>query len=164
LSSQPTSILVVDDEPTLRMVLLKTLNRSGFRAEEARSGEEALAVIRQRPFDLVLLDIEMPGLEGVEACREISNLAPQTGIVVMSIRDEVNDVVEALAAGADDYVTKPFAFRELVARLRAVHRRIQRPHASHPATVTEGEVNMESSQTVLQGARQLVGWPQKRSR
>ena len=122
MSSQPTSILIVDDEPTLRMVLQKCLSASGFAAEEAQNGEEALASIRQRPFDLVLLDLETPGVGGVEACREISNVAPQTGIVIMSVRDGVNHIVDALEAGADDYVTKPFGFRELVARLRAVHR------------------------------------------
>ena len=138
MSSQPTSILIVDDEPTLRMVLQKCLSASGFAAEEARSGEEALAAIRQRPFDLVLLDLDMPGLGGAEACREISNVAPQTGIVIMSVRDGLNDVVDTLAAGADDYVTKPFGFRELVARLQAVHRRAQRPRASLPASLTAG--------------------------
>lgn len=143
------------------MVLHKSLRASGFRAEEARSGEEALAAIRQRHFDLVLLDLEMAGLDGVEACREISNFAPQTGIIVMSVRDEVNDVVEALAAGADDYLAKPFGFRELVARLRAVDRRIQRPRASLPATLTAGEVNLDDNQPISQGASQLVF--QKRS-
>lgn len=164
MSSQPTSILIVDDEPTLRMVLRKSLSASGFRAEEAPSGEEALAVIRQRQFDLVLLDIEMPGLGGVEACREIGNFAPQTGIVIMSVRDAVSDVVDALTAGADDYVTKPFALRELVARLRAVHRRIRRPVGSVPASPMEGDPNVERDQTVLHGAGPWMPWLQKRSR
>lgn len=162
--SPPTSILIVDDESTLRIVLRKSLNRSGFAAEEAQTGEEALAAIRQWPFDLILLDLEIPGLGGVDACRKIHLFAPQTGIVIMSVRDEVSDVVDALAAGADDYVRKPFAFRELVARLRAVHRRIQRPRPALTASLAKGELNMKRNQTVLQDAIPLVPRLQKRSR
>jgi two-component system, OmpR family, KDP operon response regulator KdpE len=164
LSTPPTSILIVDDEPTLRKVLQKGLSASGFRAVEARSGEQALAAVRQGHFDLVLLDLEMPGLGGVQACREISEFAPQTGIVIMSVHDEVNGMVDALAAGADDYVTKPFAFRELLARLRAVHRRVQRPRAPNPATLAEPEVNIESGPPVLHSAGELIPWLQERFR
>lgn len=123
MSSQPTSVLVVDDEFALRKALRTALTAIGFTLEEARNGEEALGAVRQRAFDLVLLDINMPGVGGIEACREIRGLVPKTGIVMVTVSDAENDKVNALEAGADDYVTRPFRFRELVARLRAVLRR-----------------------------------------
>lgn len=134
MSSQPTSVLVVDDEFALRKALRTSLTAVGFAVEEARNGEEALGAVRQREFDLVLLDINMPGLGGIDACREIRGMAPQTGIVMITVRDSETDKVNALEAGADDYVTKPFRLRELVARLRAVLRR------THPAEVAESSV------------------------
>lgn len=99
MSSQPTSVLVVDDEFVLRKALRKSLAASGFAVEEARNGEEALSVVRQQPFDLVLLDINMPGVGGVEACRKIRGLAPQTGIVMVTVCDTEDDKVDALEAG-----------------------------------------------------------------
>ena len=134
MSSQPTSVLIVDDEFGLRKVLRTSLSAVGFISEEARTGEEALGAVRQRAFDLLLLDINMPGAGGIEACREIRSLAPQTGIVMITVRDSETDKVNALEAGADDYVTKPFRLRELVARLRAVLRR------THPAEMPEASV------------------------
>jgi len=124
MASPPqVSVLVVDDEPALRKVIRSSLAASGFTVEEAGTGTEALRFMQQRPFDLVLLDINMPGMSGIEACREIRALAPGTGIVMVTVRDAEEDKVRALEAGADDYVTKPFRFRELVARLGAVLRR-----------------------------------------
>src|SRR5579862_2371674 len=122
--SQQCSVLVVDDEPSLRKVLRTSLSAGGFNVEEARSGEEALGVAQHRAFDLVLLDINMPGIGGVEACRRLRELSPRAGIVMVTVRDLEDDKVHALEAGADDYVTKPFKLRELTARLRAVLRRI----------------------------------------
>jgi two-component system KDP operon response regulator KdpE len=113
----------VDDEPSLRKVLRTSLSAGGFNVEEARSGEEALGVAQHKTFDLVLLDINMPGIGGVEACRRIRDLSPRAGIVMVTVRDLEDDKVQALEAGADDYITKPFRLRELIARLRAVLRR-----------------------------------------
>jgi two-component system KDP operon response regulator KdpE len=123
MSSQQSSVLVVDDEFSLRKVLRISLAASGFSVEEARNGEEALGTVRGHPFDLVLLDINMPGISGIDACRKIRGMSPHTGIVMVSARDREEDKVRALEAGADDYVTKPFNVRELTARLRAVLRR-----------------------------------------
>src|SRR6202161_3508309 len=121
--SQQCSVLIVDDEPSLRKVLRTSLSAGGFTVEEARSGEEALGVAQHKSFDLVLLDINMPGIGGVEACRRLRDLSPRAGIVMVTVRDQEDDKVQALEAGADDYITKPFRLRELIARMRAVLRR-----------------------------------------
>jgi two-component system, OmpR family, KDP operon response regulator KdpE len=117
------NVLVVDDEPSLRKVLLTTLTARGFAVEESGSAERAIELMRQGTFELVLLDINMPGMSGIEACRRIRSLSPQAAIVMVTVRDGESDIVQALEAGADDYITKPFRFGELVARLRAVLRR-----------------------------------------
>jgi two-component system KDP operon response regulator KdpE len=117
------NVLVVDDEPPLRSVLRTSLSARDFAVEEASSAEQALEIIPQRAFDIVLLDINMPGMGGLEACRRIRALTPHLGIVMVTVRDAEKDIVRALEAGADDYITKPFRFGELVARLRAVLRR-----------------------------------------
>lgn len=123
---QPSvSVLVVDDESSLRKALRGSLSASGFAVEEARSGEEAVNTVQQASFDVVLLDMNMPGMGGLEACRRIRGLRPNAGIVMVTVRDAEDDKVSALEAGADDYVTKPFQLRELIARLRAVLRRTQ---------------------------------------
>jgi len=143
MESRPTYVLVVDDEPALRKVLRTSLAASGFLIEEARSGEEAVDVLLQRTFDLVLLDINMPGIGGVEACREIRALAPKIGILMVTVRDAENDMVRALEAGADDYVTKPIRFRELVARMRAVLRRLEADSATQPAVIRVAALEMD---------------------
>jgi two-component system, OmpR family, KDP operon response regulator KdpE len=149
MSSQPTSILVVDDEFALRKALRTSLTASGFGVEEARNGEEALATVRQRAFDLVLLDINMPGIGGIEACRQIRGLAPQTGIVMVTVRDSENDKVNALEAGADDYVTKPFRLRELVARLRAVLRRTHPEETPEVSILKAGNLEIDLTRHLL---------------
>ncbi|HUI77479.1 MAG TPA: response regulator transcription factor [Bryobacteraceae bacterium] len=154
--SQPTSVLVVDDEFSLRKALRKSLNASGFDVEEARNGEEAVGAVRQRSFDLVLLDMNMPGVGGVEACRKIRGLAPQTGIVMVTVRDAENDKVDALEAGADDYVTKPFRLRELMARLRAVLRRTHGHEATQVSVLTAGDLEIDLERHLLKRAGQPV--------
>jgi two-component system KDP operon response regulator KdpE len=152
MSSPLNSVLVVDDEPALRKALRTSLTASGFAVEEARNGEEALGAVRQRPFDLVLLDINMPGAGGIDACRKIRDLAPQTGIVMVTVRDAENDKVTALEAGADDYVTKPFRLRELTARLRAVLRRTHVHDATQPVVVTAGDLEIDLERHLLRRA------------
>jgi two-component system, OmpR family, KDP operon response regulator KdpE len=117
------SVLIVDDEALLRKMLRTSLTASGFAVGEARNGEEAVATIQSHPFDLILLDINMPGIGGIEACRRIRDTSPHAGIVMITVRDFDDDKVRGLEAGADDYVTKPLKLRELTARLRAVLRR-----------------------------------------
>ncbi len=117
------TILVVDDEPSIRQALRVTLGKIGFEVAEAATGEEALALIRGEHYDAVLLDMNMPGMGGMMACKEIRQLSPGLPILMLTIRDNEDDKVEALESGADDYVTKPFHMRELTARVRAAIRR-----------------------------------------
>lgn len=116
------SILVVDDEPQIRRVLRTTLSTHGYEIAEAKTGEEALEWMRKEPPDLVLLDMNMPGMGGVEACREIRR-ASDAPIIMLTVRNAERDKVAALDAGADDYVVKPFGIEELLARIRAALRR-----------------------------------------
>src|SRR5579862_2350128 len=147
--SQQCSVLVVDDEPSLRKVLRTSLSAGGFNVEEARSGEEALGVAQHRAFDLVLLDINMPGIGGVEACRRLRELSPRAGIVMITVRDLEDDKVRALEAGADDYVTKPFKLRELTARLKAVLRRTSIQAAAEPTVLEIGNLKIDFERRVF---------------
>jgi two-component system, OmpR family, KDP operon response regulator KdpE len=115
-------ILVVDDEPQIRRMMRATLTSSGYRVDEARTGEEALEKLRAFLPDLVLLDLNMPGMDGLETCREIRS-GSDVPIVILTVRNAEKEKVEALDAGADDYVCKPFGMQELMARLRAALRR-----------------------------------------
>ena len=115
-------ILVVDDEPQLCRALRSTLSALGFIVADAASGEIALEMVRAEKFDLILLDINMPGLSGLETCRAM-RARSDVGILMLTVRDRTEDKIEALDAGADGYVTKPFDVNELLARVRAVLRR-----------------------------------------
>src|SRR5215471_19180603 len=117
------NVLVTDDDPELRRVLARTLDALGFQVAESSNGEQALKQIESRPFDAVLLDVNMPGIGGIAACREIRRRAPRMQILMLTVRDQEMDKVEALDAGADDYITKPFSVPELAARLRSAVRR-----------------------------------------
>ena len=146
---QPCSVLIVDDEPSLRKVLRTSLSAGGFTVEEARSGEEALGVAQHKAFDLVLLDINMPGIGGVEACRRLRDLSPSAGIVMVTVRDQEDDKVQALEAGADDYITKPFRLRELIARLRAVLRRTRAFETQELPVLRAGVLTMDLHRRIL---------------
>jgi two-component system, OmpR family, KDP operon response regulator KdpE len=115
-------ILVVDDDPQIRRVLKVTLSGQGFEVDDAKNGEEALERLRTERVDLVLLDVNMPGMSGLDVCREMRT-SSEVAIIMLTVRDEEADTVEALDAGADDYVTKPFKPSELSARIRAALRR-----------------------------------------
>jgi two-component system, OmpR family, KDP operon response regulator KdpE len=152
ISPQPSknvSVLVVDDEPALRKVIQASLAASGFNVEEAGTGKDAVDAIRQRQFDIVLLDVNMPGISGMEACRQIRALAPRVGIIMVTVRDAEEDKVGALEAGADDYVTKPFRFRELVARLGAVLRRTQTMGAIESGVIQSGDLRLDLDRHLL---------------
>jgi two-component system, OmpR family, KDP operon response regulator KdpE len=123
-------ILVVDDDPQIRRVLKVTLTGQGFEVDDAKNGEAALEKLRDARFDLVLLDINMPGMSGLDVCRAIRS-GSEIGVIMLTVRDNEADTVEALDAGADDYVTKPFKPSELSARIRAALRRT--PWAQGPS-------------------------------
>jgi two-component system, OmpR family, KDP operon response regulator KdpE len=148
------NVLVVDDEPPLRSVLRTSLSACGFAVEEAGSAEKALEIIPQRAFDIVLLDINMPGMGGLEACRRLRALTPHLGIVMVTVRDAESDIVLALDAGADDYITKPFRFGELVARLRAVLRRAD--SGDVPAALQAGNLEIDFERRLLRRAGKAV--------
>jgi two-component system KDP operon response regulator KdpE len=115
-------ILIVDDESSIRRALSTTLCRFGFEVVTVASGREALALVSENHFDAVLIDMNMPGLNGIDTCKKIRGLLPRLPILMLTVRDGEDDKVEALDAGADDYVTKPFQLRVLVARIRAAMR------------------------------------------
>jgi len=145
-------ILVVDDEPQIRRIMRTTLTSSGYEVDDARTGEEALEKLREFRPDLVLLDINMPGMGGVAACAAISRDAPATAIIMLTVRNSEADKVRALDAGADDFVTKPFSTPELLARIRAHLRRAPATQDSAPARIRVGPLLIDfNARTVTRG-------------
>jgi len=140
---QRWNVLVVEDDSGIRQSLFETLTALGFVIGEAGNGEQALSRLRMVDYDAVLLDINMPRMGGIETCRRIHHGFPQIPIVVLTVRDEEDDKVEALDAGADDYVTKPFQIRELTARLRSIIRRSKTPAVPSNATVAVGSLTLD---------------------
>ena len=122
-------ILVVDDDPQIRRIMRTTLTTSGYEVDDAKTGEEALGKVREFHPDLVLLDINMPGMGGLEVCRAIRE-DTSVGIIMLTVHNTEAAKVEALDAGADDFVTKPFSSPELLARIRAALRRVPLAHTS----------------------------------
>jgi two-component system KDP operon response regulator KdpE len=116
-------ILVIDDDPQIRRVMRSTLTAHGYQVNDARSGEEGLEELRNRTYDLVLLDMNMPGMGGMETCRTIRS-SSEIAIIMLTVNSAERQKVDALDAGADDYVTKPFSTPELLARIRATLRRV----------------------------------------
>jgi DNA-binding response OmpR family regulator len=119
---RPARVLVVDDEPLIIEMLTMGLNYEGFEVSVARTGFEALEEAREKKPDLVVLDVMLPGIDGVEVCKRLRSQG-NVGILMLTARGEVDDRIVGLEAGADDYLVKPFAFRELMARARAILRR-----------------------------------------
>src|SRR5271157_2786310 len=139
----PIRILVVDDESAIRRALRPPLVELGFQVAEASRGEEALQMMRAAVYDVVLLDVNMPGIGGVETLRRIRAFAPRLPILMLTVRDKEEEKVEALDLGADDYVTKPFSTKELIARIRAAIRRVKSPVRSEDAPIEIGEIRLE---------------------
>ncbi len=146
-------ILVVDDEPQIRRIMRTTLTGAGYEVDDAKTGEEALEKLRDYHPDLVLLDMNMPGMGGLAACREI-RAGAGVAIVMLTVRNIEADKVEALDAGADDFVTKPFSTPELLARIRAALRRVPASTQSSPARIRVGQVVIDfSGRTAFNGVR-----------
>jgi len=118
-----SQILVVDDEPAVRRALERALRLDKYEVELAVDGEEALDRLSERPVDAVILDVMMPGVDGLEVCRRMRAAGDRTPVLMLTARDAIDDRVLGLDVGADDYLVKPFALRELQARLRALLRR-----------------------------------------
>ena len=119
----PTRVLVVDDDPKILSLLRRGLSFAGYAVDAAADGEAALAAARDRPPDIVVLDVMLPGVDGLEVCRRLRLGDASLPILMLTAKDRVSDRVAGLDAGADDYLVKPFAFDELLARLRALLRR-----------------------------------------
>ncbi|GBC77095.1 Transcriptional activator protein CzcR [bacterium HR08] len=116
-------ILIVEDEPKMAEALRRGLEEEGHLVEVASDGEVGLRLGSERRYDLLILDIRLPGRDGIQVCRELRRRGVPTPILMLTVRDDVDVKVEAFESGADDYLTKPFAFAELLARLRALWRR-----------------------------------------
>jgi len=142
------NILVIDDEPQIRRVLRSTLSTQGYVITEAKTGEEALETLRKERPDLVLLDMNMPGIGGVETCREIRR-ASDAPIIMLTVRNAERDKVAALDAGADDYVVKPFGIEELLARIRAALRRFAPGDALPPFVSKDLTIDFEARQVTV---------------
>lgn len=152
MPQQLPRILIVDDEVSLRRALRTSLVASGFAVEEAGTGEEAMEIFSRRRCDLVLLDIRMPGMGGVETCRRLRAQRVEAGIVMITVRESEDDKVQALEAGADDFITKPYRFRELLARVRAVLRRVKAPPAADTPVQRVGELELDLDRRELRKA------------
>jgi two-component system, OmpR family, response regulator MprA len=163
-------VLVVDDEPQLRRALERALKLEGYEVALANDGEEALRSVGTGPLDAIVLDVLMPKLDGLEVCRELRARGDDTPILMLTARDAVQDRVDGLDAGADDYVVKPFALEELLARLRALLRRTNGDGAEalsyadlslNPATreVRRGERSIELTKTEFSLLEHLMRHP-----
>ena len=137
------TILVVDDDSSTRRALRVTLAGLGFTVVEAARGEEALSLVRVTWFDAVLLDVDMPGMGGVETCRNIRRTIARLPILMLSVMDSEDDKVLALDAGADDYITKPFQLQELTARLRAAVRRRNAQDSNRSTPIRHGQLELD---------------------
>jgi two-component system response regulator MprA len=150
-------VLVVDDEVAVRTSLHRALNLERYEVDLAQDGREALERVSATRYDAIVLDVSMPQLDGLEACRRLRSAGDRTPVLMLTARDSVDDRVAGLDAGADDYLVKPFALRELQARLRALLRRVDGPTDElrfgdlrlEPATrdVWRGDRRLELSRT-----------------
>ena len=164
-SSQNARLLVVEDDPDISMLLAHSLGRAGFAVETLSSGTEVLAEARRRTPDLILLDLMLPGLDGLEVCRAL-RADPATAampVIMLTARAEESDRIVGLELGADDYITKPFSPNEVVARVRALLRRAQRPDSRgllrygplvadverHTVTVADAAVHLTAKEFLL---------------
>ncbi len=135
-------VLIVEDEAKLAALLRRGLAEEGYAADVAATGEDALWMAESTPFDAVVLDIVLPGIDGLEVCRTLRDRGVWAPIVMLTARGAVGDRVTGLDAGADDYLTKPFSFAELLARLRALTRR---GAGERPAIVEVGSLRLDPS-------------------
>src|SRR5438477_8707656 len=147
--------LVVDDEPRVRRVMRVIQAGEDYEVTEARSGEAALLKFRESLPDLVLLDLNMPGLSGLATCREIRENS-DVPIIVLTVRHEEDEKVEALDAGADDYVTKPFGKQELLARIRAALRRSPTSATTGPHTFVSADLEIDFETRKIRSGKKAV--------
>ena len=148
-------ILVVDDEPAVRTSLERALRMAGYDVQLAEDGERALDVLAAGRHDAVVLDVAMPGVDGLQVCRRLREAGDRTAVLMLTARDAVDDRVAGLDAGADDYLVKPFALRELMARLRALLRRNLLPPTPDPVLELADLTMDVTAHEVRRGDRQI---------
>jgi two-component system, OmpR family, KDP operon response regulator KdpE len=137
------TVLIVEDDTALRRSLRSTLGLIGFEIGEAGNGEEALMRLRMIEYDAVLLDINMPGMGGMETCTRMRRIFTRLPILMLTVRGNEDDKVQALESGADDYITKPFQMRELTARLRSAIRRYHAPEVPVEIPITIADITLD---------------------
>jgi two-component system, OmpR family, response regulator len=146
-------VLIVEDQPKLAALLARGLREEGHAADIAERGEDAAWMALAARYDAIVLDIMLPGIDGLETCRQLRRRGVWTPVLMLTARDAVGDRVIGLDAGADDYLTKPFSFEELLARLRAFNRRTP---AERPVTVEVGELLLDpAAHRVWRGQTEL---------
>jgi two-component system OmpR family response regulator len=147
-------VLVVEDQPKLAALLARGLREEGHAADVAGRGEDALWMAAAAPYDAIVLDLMLPGIDGLETCRRLRLLDIWTPVLMLTARDAVDDRVTGLDAGGDDYLTKPFSFDELLARLRALTRRAP---AERPVAVEVGDLRLDpASRRAWRGDSELA--------
>ena len=135
-------ILIVEDEANIRGFEVINLKRVGYDTVEAENGDEALRIFEEDPlgFDVALLDISMPGMDGLTLCKELRRRSPELGIIMLTARTQEMDKISGLMLGADDYITKPFSPTELTARVDSLYRRVELQQAATKSTVKSNEI------------------------
>lgn len=146
-------VLIVDDEQHLSNVVKKGLVEEGFAVDQAFDGEEGLYLAESESYDLIILDLMLPKIEGVEVCRQLRNKKIRTPILMLTAKTQVDEKVAGLSAGADDYLTKPFSFIELKARLQAL---LRRSHNSTEPTLKVADLEIDPAKHLVKRADQLI--------
>jgi two-component system, OmpR family, KDP operon response regulator KdpE len=149
-------VLLIDDDASIRRALHTTLSALGFEIDEASSGEQAVSFVRTERYDAVLLDINMPVVGGIETCRMLRRLAPGLPILMLTVRDSTDDKIDALDAGADDYITKPFHVGELTARVRSAVRRSRLAQGESETVIAIGEIELDRERRVVRKSGAIV--------
>jgi len=146
-------VLVVEDETKMARLLCRGLGEQGLTAEIAPSGEAALSMARSRDYDAVILDVMLPGIDGFATCRRLRENGMSSPMLMLTARGSVQDRVAGLDGGADDYLTKPFSFAELLARLRAL---LRRRESESPSMLVAGDLSMDrSARKVWRGKKEI---------
>lgn len=148
-----TRLLIVEDSEKMSSLLRRGLEEEGYAVDVATSGEDAVWMAREYPMDAILLDVMLPDLDGFEVCRQIRSAGNWAPVLMLTARDAVHDRVGGLDAGADDYLTKPFAFTELTARIRAL---LRRGPAERPAVLRVEDLSLDPATRVVTRAEQTV--------
>lgn len=144
---------MVDDELPMRVALMECLQSEGYRVRAAEDGEKALEVVFSEDFDLILLDVMMPKIDGFAACAEMRKRGIKVPVLMLTARGMVDDRVTGLDSGADDYLVKPFSLKELLARVRALLRRQERADVPEEVSLGECEVNLRERSVLLDGVK-----------